>query len=78
MRTPDIAPLIQGVFVLIAIAVGLGQYPRLEHWARAQALGAMQWEQPFPLVGRIHLVGKKQCEIGSIECFPVLHHIRLP
>jgi hypothetical protein len=46
--TPDLSPLVKGVLVLIGIAIALGQYPRLERWARSQALEAVQWKQGLP------------------------------
>ncbi len=46
--TPDLSPLVKGVLALMGIAIALGQYPRLEHWARAQALEAVQWKQGLP------------------------------
>jgi hypothetical protein len=46
--TPDLSPLIKGVLVLIGIAIVLGQYPRLENWARSQALEAVEWKQGLP------------------------------
>jgi hypothetical protein len=46
--TPDLSPLIKGVLALISIAIALGQYPRLERWARSQALEAVQWKQGLP------------------------------
>jgi len=46
--TPDLSPLIKGVLALIGIAIALGQYPKLEHWARSQALEAVEWKQGLP------------------------------
>ncbi len=46
--TPDLSPLVKGVMALIGLAIALGQYPRLEHWARTQALEAVQWKQGLP------------------------------
>jgi|GEM_PF-2544724 len=44
----DISPLVKGVMAVIGIAFALGQYPKLEHWARAQAVEAMEWKQELP------------------------------
>ncbi len=44
----DISPLIKGVMAIIGIALALGQYPRLEHWAREQATQALEWRQELP------------------------------
>ncbi len=44
----DLSPLIKGLFPLIAIAISLGQYPKLEHWARAQAAEAIAWKTGLP------------------------------
>ena len=48
MQTPDLSPLIKGVFVIVGIAISLGQYGRLEHWARKQAMEAVAWREPLP------------------------------
>lgn len=47
-NTPDLSPLIKGVFVVVGFAIVLGQYPRLEAWARAQATQAVAWKQSLP------------------------------
>jgi hypothetical protein len=57
--TPDLSPLIKGVLVLIGIAIALGQYPRLERWARTQALEAVQWKQGLPYFFAAPHVGVK-------------------
>jgi|GEM_PF-2767352 len=44
----DIAPLVKGIISIIGIALALGQYPKLEHWAREQAIEAMKWKQDLP------------------------------
>jgi hypothetical protein len=46
--TPDLSPLIKGVLVVIGISIALGQYPKLERWARTQALEAVAWKQGLP------------------------------
>ena len=48
MNTPDLSPLIKGVLVIVGIAIAIGQYPRLEVWARSQAIQAVAWKQPLP------------------------------
>ena len=48
MQTPDLSPLIKGIFVIVGIAISLGQYGRLEHWARKQAMEAVAWREPLP------------------------------
>ena len=40
MNIPDLSPLIKGVLVIVGIAIAIGQYPRLEVWARSQAIGS--------------------------------------
>jgi hypothetical protein len=45
MNTPDISPLVRGTLVIIGLAIALGLYPSLAHWARAQAVQAMQWHE---------------------------------
>jgi hypothetical protein len=40
--------MVKGVLAIIGIAIALGQYPRLERWARVQALEAVQWKQGLP------------------------------
>ena len=47
-NTPDLAPLIKGVLVIVGIALALGQYPKLETWAREQAIEAVAWKEPLP------------------------------
>jgi hypothetical protein len=49
MNTPDISSMVRGILVVIGLAVVVGEYPRLEHWARAQAIESMQWKQGLPL-----------------------------
>ncbi len=44
----DLSPLVKGVMAVIGIAFALGQYPRLERWARVQAIEAMEWKQELP------------------------------
>jgi hypothetical protein len=48
MQTPDISPLVKGALAIIGLALALGQYGRLEHWARTQALHAVAWREPLP------------------------------
>ena len=48
MQTPDLSPLVKGVIVVVGLAIALGQYPKLETWARAQALEAVAWKQGLP------------------------------
>jgi hypothetical protein len=48
MNFPDLSPLIKGVFVIVGFAIALGQYPRLETWARSQAIEAVSWKQGLP------------------------------
>ncbi len=45
MKPAEIGSLVSGLLVVIGIAIGLGQYPRLERWAREQAIEAMEWKQ---------------------------------
>ncbi len=49
MRPADIGSLIAGLLVIVGIALAMGQYPRLERFAREQAVLALRgWEpQPF-------------------------------
>lgn len=47
-NTPDLSPLIKGVFVVVGIAIAIGQYSRLEMWARSQAIEAVAWKEPLP------------------------------
>ena len=46
--TPDLSPLIKGVLALIVPPSRSGQYPKLEHWARSQALEVVEWKQGLP------------------------------
>ena len=48
MRTPEIAPLVQGVMAIIGLALMLGQYPKLERWAQLHAAEALMWQRPLP------------------------------
>lgn len=48
MRTPDISSLVTGILTVVAIAIGLGQYGKLETWARKQAMEAMLWKHGLP------------------------------
>ena len=48
MRTPDIGSLVTGLLAVVGLALALGQYGRLEAWARAQAIEAMAWKQGLP------------------------------
>jgi hypothetical protein len=48
MQTPDLGPLVRGIIVVIGIAIALGQYPKLERWAKLQAIGAIEWKQGLP------------------------------
>jgi hypothetical protein len=48
MPTPDLSPLVKGIIVIIGIAVALGQYPKLESWAKGQAIEAVAWKQGLP------------------------------
>ena len=53
--TPDLSPLIKGVLALIGIAIALGQYPKLEHWARAQALEPYNGSKVFRTFSRLRV-----------------------
>ena len=44
----DLSALIRGLLVVISIAVGLGQYPKLERWSREQAAEALEWKRGLP------------------------------
>ena len=44
----DVSPLIRGLLVVIGIAIAVGQYPKLEHWAREQAAESFAWKQGLP------------------------------
>ena len=48
MRTPDIGSLVTGILAVVGIALALGQYGRLETWARNQAIEAMSWKRGLP------------------------------
>ncbi len=48
MRPAEIGSLITGLLVIIGIALAVGQYPRLERFARAQAAQALRGWQPHP------------------------------
>ena len=48
MRTPEIGSLVTGILAVIGLAMALGQYGRLESWARHQAIEAMAWKQGLP------------------------------
>lgn len=48
MQTPDITPLVKGAIAIVGLALALGQYGRLEQWARTQALHAVAWPEPLP------------------------------
>ena len=48
MSIPDISPLVKGVLAVVALSIALGQNPKLEHWARAQAIQAMEWKEGLP------------------------------
>jgi len=47
-NTPDLAPLIKSVLAIVGIAFALGQYPKLETWARVEATQAVSWKEPLP------------------------------
>jgi|GEM_PF-3907369 len=47
-NVPDLSPFIKGVFVVTSFAIALGQYPKLEAWARKQAIEAVAWKEPHP------------------------------
>ena len=40
--------LIRGITSLVLLSVALGQYPRLERWARHEAMRALVWEATPP------------------------------
>ena len=48
MNTPDISPLVKGILGIILLAISFGQYPKLEHWARVQAIQALEWKENLP------------------------------
>ena len=48
MQTPDLSPLVKGVIARVGLALALGQYGRLERWARTQAMEALAWKEPLP------------------------------
>jgi hypothetical protein len=48
MNIVDLSPLIKGLLPIIGIAISLGQYPKLEQWARAQAVESLAWKQGLP------------------------------
>lgn len=48
MKTPDINSLVTGILTVIGIAIAIGQYGRLEAWARRQAMEAMLWDRGLP------------------------------
>jgi hypothetical protein len=48
MQTLDLSPLVKGIIVIVGIAIALGQYPKLERWAKTQALEAIEWKQGLP------------------------------
>lgn len=48
MNPPDISPLVKGAIALVGIALTLGFYGKLEHWARNEALEAIEWKEPLP------------------------------
>ncbi len=48
MGAVDISPLVKGLLVVIGISLAVGQYGRLEHWARKQAVEALVWSRPLP------------------------------
>jgi hypothetical protein len=48
MNTPDISALARAALAIVSLAVALGQYPRLERWARVQAAEALEWKEPLP------------------------------
>jgi hypothetical protein len=48
MQTPDLSPLVKGIIVIVGIAIALGQYPKLERWAKLQAIEAIEWKQGLP------------------------------
>jgi hypothetical protein len=48
MNAPDLSPLVKGSLALIGIALTLGQFGKLETWARHQAVEAVAWKQPLP------------------------------
>ncbi len=49
MRAPEIQLLVTGLLAVIGIAIGIGQYGKLEVWARHQAFEAMQWKGDLPV-----------------------------
>ena len=42
MKTPEIGSLVTGILAIVGLALALGQYGRLETWARNQAIEAMR------------------------------------
>jgi hypothetical protein len=48
MNVPDISSLVKGVMAIVGIAIAVGQYSNLEHWARMQAAQALVWKEPLP------------------------------
>ena len=53
--TLDLTALIRGLFVVIGMALAVGQYPNLEHWARGQAAESIAWKRGLPhFFGGVH------------------------
>jgi hypothetical protein len=48
MKATDINSLVAGILAIIGFAIGIGQYGRLEAWARNQAMEAMMWKRGLP------------------------------
>jgi hypothetical protein len=48
MNTPDISALLRGVLAIVMLAIAIGQYPRLERWARSRAVEALEWKEGLP------------------------------
>jgi hypothetical protein len=48
MKTPEIGSLVSGIIAIVGIAISIGQYGRLESWARHQAMEAMAWKRGLP------------------------------
>jgi len=47
-NTLDLSGLIKGCFVVIGIAISLGQFGKLEHWSREQAAESIAWKRGLP------------------------------
>lgn len=48
MNAVDISGLVKGILTIIGISIALGQFGKLEHLARKQAMEALEWKQGLP------------------------------